>query len=96
MIFNDLAAYPDKSLYRGQMKVLDAKIPGVPEILEITTRHGFGFRQFEDGSKYEGYWEDNQPNGQGSFTYNNGDVYKGTFKDGMMEGKGEYKYQSNS
>ena len=76
------------SLYRGQVKKV--RIENSDKILEL--KEGFGIRQFDDGSTYEGYWADNMPNGQGTFTYSNGEVYKGAFKNGSMHGKGDFKY----
>ena len=52
-------------------------------------RHGYGIKQFEDGSRYTGLWKNNIPNGQGKFDYANGDVFTGNFVSGLMEGKGD-------
>lgn len=54
-------------------------------------RHGFGIKQFEDGSRYTGLWKNNIPNGKGRFDYSNGDVFEGNFAEGVMDGFGEMK-----
>ena len=55
---------------------------------------------FEDGNKdkdakyigefKDGFFEDRQPNGQGTITYPNGNKYVGVLKDGKHHGQGTY------
>jgi len=40
---------------------------------------GFGVYFFEEGSKYEGEWKDNNAHGKGFYHYANGDVYEGGY-----------------
>jgi hypothetical protein len=42
------------------------------------------------GSKYEGEWQNNMPNGQGTATWANGGKYVGEFKDDTQNGQGTY------
>ena len=51
-------------------------------------KQGYGVLITENGSKYDGYWMDNQFNGLGRLIYNNGDFCEGNFIKGMLEGKG--------
>ena len=44
---------------------------------------------FADGSKYEGEWKDNQPNGQGKLTLADGGKYAGKWKDDQPHGQGK-------
>lgn len=41
-----------------------------------------------DGTKYEGYWDDNKKNGRGALYYPNGDKYRGDWKNDKKHGKG--------
>ena len=57
---------------------------------------------FEDGNEDEdakyigefkdGFFEDRQPNGQGTITYPNGIKYVGEWKDGLQNGQGTWTY----
>ena len=59
--YQDMTTYPDQSLYRGQIKKVEQVING--DTVQVTQKCGYGVRQFEDGSSYEGYWSNNMPNG---------------------------------
>lgn len=48
----------------------------------MAKRHGFGTFIYDDGSRYEGMWEDNQKHGQGKFTSAAGVVTIGQFDRG--------------
>ena len=43
-------------------------------------RSGYGKQYFKDGSKYEGEWMNDTPNGKGIFYYPDGDIYDGGWK----------------
>lgn len=47
---------------------------------------------FGDGSVYEGQFEQDYPNGQGTFQYVNKDRYVGLFVDGRKQGRGTYYF----
>ena len=38
-------------------------------------RHGYGSMKYESGVTYEGFWENNVPNGRGKFEFPSGDIY---------------------
>jgi hypothetical protein len=43
------------------MKEVNVEVDG--KVSKVASRHGYGIRQFDDGSQYEGDWTDNIPNG---------------------------------
>lgn len=43
---------------------------------------GAGIYLHSDGSRYEGYWKNNEKNGSGTMKFSNGDVFKGNFVNG--------------
>ena len=43
---------------------------------------------YADGDIYEGNWEDDDKNGQGTMTYPDGNVYQGEWKNDLMHGQG--------
>ena len=51
-------------------------------------RHGYGVMCFEDGSFYEGNWEDDQMNGRGRMVWSNGSSYFGEWFFGIRHGQG--------
>ncbi|OMJ78706.1 hypothetical protein SteCoe_21426 [Stentor coeruleus] len=51
-------------------------------------RQGQGMQIWEDGSKYDGTWEDNIPNGHGTYCDLYGDIYTGLFLQGRANGFG--------
>jgi len=63
-----------------------------------------GSYTFPDGTKYEGEWRDNKPNGQGTFTesdnnqnmktftYPDGATYIGQYKNNKREGQGSITF----
>lgn len=53
-------------------------------------RHGKGTNYWEDGTIYEGYWENDKANGEGRCISYNGNVYIGNWKDCKANGKGIY------
>jgi len=67
---------------------------GVLFLREVNDKWGW----FEDGNKdkdakyigefKDGFFEDRQPNGQGTITYPNGRKYVGEWKDGLPNGQG--------
>ena len=56
-------------------------------------RHGNGIQLWEDGSRYEGTWENNRMNGKGKLLCGDGDIYEGNWKDDLFHGYGKYTYR---
>ena len=52
-------------------------------------RHGYGIQVYNNGTVYEGYWEDDKRQGDGRMIFQNSDYYQGDWKDGKYDGKGE-------
>ena len=71
---------------------------GVLFLREVNDNWGW----FEDGNEDEdakyigefkdGFFEDRQPNGQGTITYPNGNKYVGRLKDGEKDGQGTFTF----
>ncbi|MBF0278768.1 MAG: tetratricopeptide repeat protein [SAR324 cluster bacterium] len=60
-------------------------------------RNGRGIGYFESGFKYEGYWEEGRPDGEGIFYHKNGSVlYKGQYRNGKFDGQGIYYSKDGS
>ena len=55
-------------------------------------RHGRGVQIWSDGSRYEGYWENDKANGRGRLIHADGDVYEGEWMDDKAHGLGEYTH----
>ena len=53
-------------------------------------KNGYGKYTWEDGSFYEGEFQDGRRNGRGKLTLAKGDFYDGEFKDDAMLGYGKY------
>ncbi|WP_248929243.1 copper amine oxidase N-terminal domain-containing protein [Paenibacillus hamazuiensis] len=49
-----------------------------------------GTLYYDNGNKYTGPFEDNEPSGTGKLVYKNGDTYEGEFVFGKRDGKGTY------
>ena len=50
--------------------------------------HGLGVYKNQTGSRYQGIFKSNKPNGYGLYTSENGQSYKGNFKMGSLSGEG--------
>ena len=59
-------------------------------------KHGYGVYRWNDGTKYEGEWYNNQMNGQGVKTYSSGGLkkYEGEWKENTWHGNGVATYAS--
>ena len=56
-------------------------------------RQGYGCIQFfETGDLYEGYFNQGEMEGKGTYIWKNQNYYKGDFVKGKMHGKGKYKW----
>lgn len=51
-----------------------------------------GAVKFADGSKFEGFWENDAANGLGRLQYQNGDYYEGNYICSIKEGEGIYVF----
>lgn len=49
---------------------------------------------YEDGSTYEGEYEDGKVHGQGTYTWSDGTVYEGSFESGLPHGQGRLTWPS--
>ena len=54
--------FENKSIYYGEMAI------------DGNFRHGRGITIWNDGSRYEGYWENNKANGKGKLVHSDGDI----------------------
>lgn len=59
-------------------------------------RHGRGIQLWEDGTRYEGYFQFNKANLKGKLIHSDGDVYEGNWLNGKAEGYGVYKHIDGS
>ncbi len=57
---------------------------------------GYGIYVFENGEKYEGFWDNGKRNGQGTNIWADGVKYSGEWKDDVMHGTGTYTYEASS
>ena len=58
------------------------------QCLSGNCHHGEGIYTYTDGSKYEGQFSNDQPQGWGTWYYPNGDKYIGMFEAGKSHGRG--------
>ncbi len=59
--------------------------------IEGDCENGWGKYVFvETGARYEGYFQNGQPHGQGIMFFAEGDWYEGTFRQGVFDGQGTY------
>lgn len=86
---------PDDGIKREQRDtvLLDngAKYTGQWTV-ENSKRDGFGIQIWSDGSKYEGFWNNDKANGKGRLIHADGDVYEGDWKEDKAHGKGCYTH----
>jgi len=47
--------------------------------MKLGRRHGFGLCEWDDGTYYFGYFNDNTMHGAGEMHFINGNIYKGKF-----------------
>ena len=55
-------------------------------------REGKGIQIWKDGSKYEGYWKNDQANGLGRLIHADGDCYQGEWLNDKAHGRGTYEH----
>ena len=56
--------------------------------------NGNGVYLFEDKSRYEGDFKNEEANGKGKLYFSSGAIYEGSFQAGVINGFGKYKYSS--
>ena len=54
--------------------------------------NGFGVALLNTGSRYEGYWKDNQRHGEGKYFWTDGQFYEGAYVNDKREGEGTYHW----
>jgi hypothetical protein len=59
-------------------------------------RHGKGSQTWQDGSKYEGYWQHDKANGKGRLIHADGEVYMGDWVNDKAQGVGVYVHTDMS
>ena len=59
-------------------------------------RHGKGTQLWKDGSKYEGYWKNDQAWGKGRLIHADGDVYEGDWLNDKANGRGIYEHSDGA
>ena len=55
-------------------------------------RHGRGIQIWSDGSRYEGYWQNDKANVKGKLVHSDGDIYEGEWKNDKAHGYGVYTH----
>ncbi len=86
LIFVGDHSYENGAIYRGQM------LKNGEEMI----RQGYGVQIWPDGTKYEGYWNQNRAQGKGCFWHAEGDIYRGEFHDDKAQGFGIYTHANGS
>lgn len=51
----------------------------IGELNSTNERHGYGIYYWNDGQRYEGFWQNNDYNGYGVLKLDNGNILKGRF-----------------
>lgn len=59
-------------------------------------REGKGTQIWKDGSKYVGYWKNDQANGKGRLIHADGDVYEGEWYNDKAQGRGTYEHMDGA
>lgn len=61
----------------------------IGEVSKSYKRDGLGFLVHEDGSYYEGYFEEGHYNGMGRLITTDGDIYEGNWEGHLLQGNGK-------
>jgi len=78
--------YANKESYQGDWKRQGSWKLGI--------KRGHGVYKFENGTVYDGQWDDDCMEGEGRCVYWNGDVYQGNWRGGKRHGDGVYQFAS--
>lgn len=73
--------YSNGNVFEGDVIVKNGK----------KVRHGHGRLTFDDGSYYEGEFDDDSMSGKGIYKWASGAIYEGDFVDGSMHGFGTHR-----
>lgn len=84
LLFQDNLVNPNGTIYKGQV------------LPDGCTKHGFGVQTWQDGAKYEGFWENDKAKGRGRFNHVEGDVYDGEWDNDKAHGFGIYQHFNGS
>jgi hypothetical protein len=84
--------FSDGSKYDGQYSKRTTSDPVNPVIIK---RHGFGV-YVDNGTVYDGQWQDDAMHGEGSITFDTGASYTGSFLNNQFIGSGVYRWPNGS
>ncbi len=73
---------------REKVSIADEGIYIGEWLVGSTVRQGRGTMIYEDGSTYEGYWQNNAFSGKGRYIDIFGGYYTGNWKNGLKDGHG--------
>ena len=81
---NETKEYPGVGTYVGSIDANGNR--------QSTSRFDSGKMTYENGDKFEGFWNKDKATGLGVMKYANGDDYRGDWVDGKRQGKGKIQY----
>lgn len=88
LIYDDTVVYWNKQILDNDIYIGECHIA-------TQKRQGRGCYMWNNGTKYIGYWNDNNKNGKGRMYYANGKlIYEGDYVEGKKCGKGVYYFES--
>jgi hypothetical protein len=61
---------------------------------EVSSKKIVGVQYYPNGEKYDGEWDNNMYNGEGTFVYTDGSKYEGQWRDNKKEGPGIFNTNS--
>ena len=73
-----------KAIYYGERRI------------DNNSRHGRGIQIWADGSRYEGYWKNDQANLKGKLYHFDGDIYEGEWFNDKADGFGLYLHKDGA
>jgi len=78
-----------KGTTKDKTKNVGIFIGNVIDIIKVYKKNGMGREFYDNGKlKYEGYYLEDEYDGNGEFHYENGEIYIGQFKNGKKNGDG--------
>lgn len=86
-IYRDMSI---ENLFKKGPVLMENQAVYIGEWNKDNLRHGRGSQNWNDGSLYEGYWENDKASGKGRLIHANGDVYEGEWKNDRANGIGIY------
>jgi hypothetical protein len=88
--------YSAKGLFYGEIKKYDdGTYSGFFNVHNAdSTRHGWGYYEWNDGTAYDGEWANNKRNGTGYVEYADGSMYNGEWTKDYRDGQGYFKSDS--